>query len=86
MELTLENLKAKGACKPGIEWITPIIDSPDVWDRLAVEHPEWLQWAHYNGFDVRVSDKVVDQMGITYVDDRLVFVQKAGWLLHPDSG
>ena len=80
MKLTVKNLKAKNACEPGMAWITPILESaPETAaDRLALEHPIWLQWAHSKGFDLDLSPDVIERQGVTYTKGQLRFFQTAG--------
>ena len=78
MNLTLENLNAKGACATGLEWITPILGDADVWDRLVTEHPEWAQWAVGKGFTHEISEPVWARMGCVLAGSQLVFAQTAG--------
>jgi len=78
VNLTLENLNAKGACATGLEWITPILGDADVWDRLVTEHPEWAQWAVGKGFTHEISEPVWARMGCVLAGSQLVFAQTAG--------
>ena len=86
MNLTLENLNAKGACATGLEWITPILGDADVWDRLVTEHPEWAQWAVGKGFTHEISEPVWARMGCVLAGSQLVFAQTAGGGSHQTAG
>ena len=86
MNLTLENLNAKGACATGLEWITPILGDADVWDRLVTEHPEWAQWAVGKGFTHEISEPVWARMGCVLAGSQLVFAQTAGGGSHHKAG
>jgi len=86
VNLTLENLNAKGACATGLEWITPILGDADVWDRLVTEHPEWAQWAVGKGFTHEISEPVWARMGCVLAGSQLVFAQTAGGGSHQTAG
>lgn len=51
---TIENLRMDAACKPGMEFVIPIIESGgDVATALKEHSGTWVQWAITQGYDVR---------------------------------
>jgi len=68
-KLTIESLKADGACAPGLAFVSPLIEDPELATKLLDEDENWWLWAAVHGYDVfsGLNDEIKARKGI-YLD------------------